>query len=133
MNAECINHLEELLDRKLTEKEQERFRRIKDILKISDNDALWDILIAMEYQRTYYEDLPQKIHSVTEEICQDIKSLAEHEVTIAQYKLAESVVAQAKNFSFRFNYMQIFIWGILFFIACMFSGAALMWMGYALG
>jgi hypothetical protein len=60
MNAEKIRQLETLLERELAPDEIERLRRVRDILHIADNDALWDMLTAMEYQRAFYEALPGK-------------------------------------------------------------------------
>ena len=48
MNAQKTAQLESLLGRPLGVEEKERLRRIKDTLHIADNDAMWDILTAME-------------------------------------------------------------------------------------
>ena len=61
MDAEKFDRMERLLDRSLSDEEKDRLRRIQDTLGIAENDALWDIIIAMEYQRKYYDELPEKI------------------------------------------------------------------------
>ena len=133
MNTEKISQLESLLGRELSTEEIEKFRTIKDILGLSDNDALWDLLIAMEYQRDYYEKMPERIQQVTENICQSIQGLAAQEAEKAQNQLVESVIEQSQNLSMRLNYISLVIWGTVLIIVCMLSGAALMWAGYSLG
>ena len=68
MEGEAFVRLEKLLGRELEQSEKERLQRIQDVLKIGPNDALWSIIAALEYQRAYYEELPQKIRTATEEI-----------------------------------------------------------------
>jgi hypothetical protein len=45
----------------LSEEETARLRGIGDALNLSPDDAVWDILAAMEYRRVFYEELPEKI------------------------------------------------------------------------
>ena len=61
MDATKFERLERLLDRELSDGEKERLRRIQDTLGIKDNDGMWDVIIALEYQRKYYDELPEKI------------------------------------------------------------------------
>ena len=68
MEGEAFARLEKLLGRELEQSEKERLQRIQDVLKIGPNDALWSIIAALEYQRSYYEELPQQIRTSTEEI-----------------------------------------------------------------
>lgn len=89
MEKEIISRLEKLLDRELDTEEKERLQRIKDTLQIGDNDVLRAVISAMEYQRTYYEKLPEKISSVTEKILAERSTAAEKEVRFAQSRLAE--------------------------------------------
>lgn len=67
MEGETLARLEKLLGRELGNAEKTRLQRIQDILKIGPNDALWSIIVALEYQRTYYEELPEKIREVSME------------------------------------------------------------------
>ena len=84
MNKEKIGHIEKLLGRELSEEEQERLARIQDILGIADNDALWDILIALEYQRAFYETLPKKISGASGAILAQLSAAADKEIAHAQ-------------------------------------------------
>lgn len=68
MKSEKIEKIQKLLNRQLRDSEIERLNRIQEVIEISDNDALWDIIIALEYHRAYYEELPQKIASLAGQI-----------------------------------------------------------------
>jgi hypothetical protein len=133
MDAETFGRVERLLDRELSIEEKERLRRIKDTLQISDNDALWDIITAMEYQRTYYEELPGKIALATAKIVQNISVAAEKEVALAQGRLAESVVKQAEKLSVKSHTHAVIFWGTLALFLLLLYGSLLMWAGYSIG
>ena len=133
MNAQKTAQIESLLGRPLSVEEKERLRRIKDILHIADNDALWDILTAMEYQRKYYEELPEKITQAAAEIFKELSVAAEKEVALAQSRLAESVVKQAEKLSLKTHIGSWLAWGGLAFFLLLLYGALLLWAGYCIG
>ena len=133
MDAEKVARLEKLLARELTPEERERFSRIQDLFGIANNDALWDIIIAMEYQRAFYENIPQEISQNVELTCERIKEIAENEVAIAQSTLAQTVVEQARKLSTKMNFTEVVSWGAFMLIASFLAGATLMWAGYSIG
>ena len=133
MNAQKTAQLESLLGRPLSVEEKERLRRIKDTLHIADNDAMWDILTAMEYQRVYYEGLPEKITLAAAEIFKELSVAAEKEVALAQSRLAESVVKQAKKLSLKSHIRSWLAWGGLALFLLLLYGALSLWAGYCIG
>jgi hypothetical protein len=133
MNAAKIRQIETLLNRELAPQEIERLRRIKDTLHIAADDAMWDILAAMEYQRTYYEELPAKIAGASEEIIRGISAAAEKEVAHAQSRLAESVMEQAKKMSVRINVVSILPLGLFALVSLLAFGSLLLWAGWRIG
>ena len=133
MNAQKTAQLESLLGRPLSVEEKERLRRIKDTLHIADNDAMWDILTAMEYQRVYYEGLPEKITLAAAEIFKELSVAAEKEVALAQSRLAESVVKQAEKLSLKTHIGSWLAWGGLALFLLLLHGALLLWAGYCIG
>ena len=133
MNKEKIGHIEKLLGRELAEDEQERLARIQDILGIADNDALWDILIALEYQRTFYEALPKKISGASGEIIAQLSAAADKEVAHAQSRLAEAVVEHAKSLSLNMRLSALVIPGLWALVSLLLFGCLLMWAGYCIG
>ena len=133
MNKEKIGQIEKLLGRELTEKEGERLTRIQDILGIADNDALWDILIALEYQRIFYEALPEKITGASAEILAQLSAAADREVAHAQSRLAEAVLEHAKTLSTKMRLSALVIPGLGALASLLLYGCLLMWAGYCIG
>ena len=133
MDATKFERLERLLDRELSDGEKERLRRIQDTLGIKDNDGMWDVIIALEYQRKYYDELPEKITLAATEIFKELSIAAEKEVALAQSRLAEGVVEQAKKLSLKTHISSWFAWGGLALFLLLLYGALLLWAGYCMG
>ena len=133
MEKEIISRMEKLLDRELDTEEKERLQRIQDTLQIADNDALWAVISAMEYQRAYYETLPEKISSVTEKILAELSIAAEKEVRFAQSRLAENVVKQVEKLSWKRHIHTWRAWGTAALFLLLLYGSCLMWAGFCLG
>ena len=133
MKADKIKRLETLWERKLSLEEKERLRKIGRIMGIGDNEALWDVVSALEYQRAYYEELPQKITAASAELLQGLSEAAEKEVSLAQGRLAESVVEQAKKLSVRNNVETLLPLGVLALASLIIYGSIMIWAGFCLG
>ena len=133
MKADAIKRLEKLLDRKLPDAEKERLRTIGRVLGIGDNDSLWAIVTALEYQRVYYEELPQKIAAASTEILQRLSGAAEAEARLAQGRLAESVTELARKLSVRINMETLLPLAVLALLSLLAFGSLLLWAGYCLG
>jgi hypothetical protein len=122
MNKTHVQRLEELLERALTEEETARLLRIKTTLEIDDNDALWDVLAAMEYQRAYYEELPQKIAGVSAEILKKIGTAQGSGASPLRLSSASRLEAAA-----------LLPLAFTFLAALLLYGSLLMWTGFCLG
>ena len=133
MNKAHIQRLEKLLERALTAEEISRLRRIKTVLEIDDNDAIWDVLVAMEYQRAYYEELPQKIATASTDILRGISVAAEKETVAAQARLTDSVVEQAKKLSVKINYASLLPTGLAALVSLLAYGSLMLWAGFRIG
>lgn len=133
MNAEKFNRLERLLERALSDEERERLRRIQDAVGIKDDDGMWDIIIALEYQRNYYDELPEKISLAAAEIIKGLSQAAEKEVALAQGRLAESVAEQAKKLPLQTHVCTWLLWGALMLFMLLLYGSLLLWAGYSVG
>ena len=90
-------------------------------------------MAALEYQRTYYEELPQKIAAASTEILQGISVAAEKEMGRAQSLLAENVVEQARKMSLRLNMETLLPMALVAIVCLVAYGSLLMWAGYCLG
>lgn len=133
MNREVSEALQKLLGRDLERAERDRLERIQDALNLGPNDALWAIIAALEFQRTYYEKLPEKIRQESAKVCSNISEMAEKEVANAQAQLAESVVAQAEKLSQVIHIKTWLMWGCLVLFMLAFFGCLNMWAGYCIG
>lgn len=133
MDEKKIDRLERLLERELSAEERERLRRIQDTLGIKDNDGIWDILVAMEYQRKYYDELPGKISQAAAEIFKELSHAAKNEVALAQSRLAESVVKQAEKLSLKTHVHTWLVLGMFALISLLLYGSLLLWAGYSIG
>ncbi|MDR3237490.1 MAG: hypothetical protein LBT84_03215 [Spirochaetia bacterium] len=92
MSMDAIARIEKLRGRKLSAEEAARLRETGNMLNLHAEDAVWDILAALEYQRVFYQELPDKIAGASMEILRGISVAAEKEAAAAQAKLADSVV-----------------------------------------
>ena len=133
MKADKIKRLETLLERKLSVEEKERLRKIGRIMGIKDDEVLWDVVSALEYQRVYYEELPQKIAATSADILREISEAAKAEAQRAQGQLAENVADLARKLSLRVNMETLLPLGILALVCLLGYGSLLLWAGFCLG
>ncbi len=64
--------VERLRGQKLTNEEKDMFIRMRDELRCNDEDAIWQIVAILEYQKTFYLDLPKKIAEKSEKVCREL-------------------------------------------------------------
>lgn len=133
MSADAITRIEQARGRKFTVAEAARLREIGSSLSLRDDDAVWSILAALEYQRTFYEALPEKIAGASKDVLQGITIAAEKETAAAQAKLTKSVVEQAQKLSVELNYATLLPMGIAALVCVLAFGSLTMWAGYCLG
>lgn len=132
-----IEHaFERLLDRKPSETEIKRLYRIKEALNLSDNDALWEILIAFESYDTLYRRYPALISSHTSKVLKDINEsmrlIAEAETKKALGSLTNAVSKSSASLAGKMtDAIRWQIWGfasiglVLFGSLCVFVGFVL--------
>ena len=65
---DTLKRLERIMGRKFTLEEHKRLTRIRDSLQLRDDDAVWTLFLALEYQRTFYTKLPDRIESLTTDL-----------------------------------------------------------------
>jgi hypothetical protein len=133
MSADAITRIEKLRGQRFSEEEAVRLREIGGALNLRDDDAVWNLLAALEYQRVYYEALPQKIAVASTEILQGISIAAEKEAGRAQSLLAERVAGLAEKMSLRVNIETLLPMGLVALVCLLIYGSLLMWAGICLG
>jgi len=97
-SAEAIKDQEELLarlrKRALTMEEKQRIHTVKTALKIADDDALWVVIIALQYHLSMYEEIPQKIQGAREALLKDaeteIRRLSQEQIEEQHQALIEA-------------------------------------------
>ena len=90
-----------LLRRELTDKEFQDIWHVKEVLEIRDDDALWDILIALNYYLFEYREFPTKIAEAAAEVLEGTQSaaatVAEAAIQKAHADLAAAVATAAQG------------------------------------
>lgn len=116
--------------RELSETEAARLREIGSRLNLREDDALWPLLAAMEYQRVYYEALPEKIAEASRAIMNGMAAAAEKETAAAQARLTDSVVKEARNLASKIQYARLVPMWLLALICLLVYGSLMLWAGF---
>lgn len=102
-----------LLGRAPTGEEREQLFRVKTALGLADNDALWLVLMALEYYRGLYEKLPGELEKASRELIENLRATASTTVGTslesARADLTKAVIAAAEQMAGRTaerNYVQ---------------------------
>ena len=121
---DTVIDLSKACGRELSEAEAARLREVGSRLNLRDDDALWPLLAAMEYQRIYYEALPEKIAGASRAIMDGMTAAAEKETAAAQAKLTNSVVKEAQNLASKIQYGKLVPMWLLAY------GSLMLWAGF---
>lgn len=130
MSMGSMIDLDKACGRKLSEAETARLREIGNSLNLREDDALWPLLAAMEYQRVYYEALPEKIAAASRAIMDGMAAAAEKETAAAQAKLTDSVVKEAQNLASKIQYGKLVPMWLLALICLLAYGSLMLWAGF---
>lgn len=130
MSMDRMIDLGKACGRELSEAEAARLRAIGNSLNLREDDALWPMLAALEYQRVYYEALPEKIAKASREIMDNMTSTAEKETAAAQAKLTDSVVKEALYLATKIQYGKLVPMGLLALICLLGYGCLMLWAGF---
>jgi len=83
-----------LFGRPPSDDERERIQKIRDALDISDNDALWAVILALQYHKALYDDVPRQIAESAQRSAQKIVASA---AKIAEQAAEKAVERTAKK------------------------------------
>ena len=130
MSMDTVIDLGKACGRELSEAEAARLREVGNKLNLRDDDARWPLLAAMEYQRIYYEALPEKIAGASRTIMDGMAAAAEKETAAAQARLTDSVVEEARNLASKIQFGKLVpMW--LFALICLLAyGSLMLWAGF---
>ena len=130
MSMDDMIDLGKACGRKLSEAEAARLREVGNRLNLREDDALWPLLAALEYQRVYYEALPKKIAAASKTIMDGMAAAAEKETAAAQARLTDSVVREAQNLASKIQYAKLVPMGLLALICLLAYGSLMLWAGF---
>ena len=130
MSMDTVIDLGKACGRELSEAEAARLREIGNRLNLREDDALWPLLAAMEYQRVYYEALPEKIAGASRAIVDSMAAAAEKETAAAQARLTNSVVKESRNLASKIRYDRLVPMGLLALICLLAYGSLMLWAGF---
>ena len=130
MSMDSVIDLGKVCGRKLSEAEAARLREIGNKLNLREDDALWPLLAALEYQRIYYEALPKKIVAASRTIMDGMAAAAEKETAAAQARLTDSVVKEAEYLASKIQYGRLVPLWLLALICLLAYGSLMLWAGF---
>ena len=130
MSMDDMIDLGKACGRRLSEAEAARLREVGNRLNLREDDALWPLLAAMEYQRVYYEALPKKIAAASRTIMDGMAAAAERETAAALAKLTDSVVQEAQNLASKIQYGKLVPIWLLALICLLAYGSLMLWAGF---
>lgn len=118
---------------KVTREEYHRLTMMQQALNLQDDDAVWMLFLAMEYQKAYYELLPKKISDTTSELLKRVRETADREVANAQNRLIQSVIEQTEKLTARVHIMPLMPIYLLIILCLMAFGSMSYWAGLCAG
>lgn len=130
MSLDTVIDLGKVCGRELSQAEAARLREIGNKLNLREDDALWPLLAAMEYQRIYYEALPKKIAAASRTIMDGMAAAAEKETAAAQARLTKSVVKEAEYLASKIQYGRLVPLWLLALICLLAYGSLMLWAGF---
>ncbi len=69
-----IEKYEEVIGRKLSNEEENKILKVKNVFNIHENDALWEIIIIFDYFTKICQDTPSQVESILKEFTQNNKN-----------------------------------------------------------
>ena len=133
MAVSAIKHLERMRGSKVTREEYHRLTMMQQALNLQDDDAVWMLFLAMEYQKVYYEQMPKKITDTTSELLRRVRETADREAANAQNRLIQSVIEQTEKLTARVHIVPLMPIYLLILLCLMAFGSVTYWAGLCSG
>ena len=130
MSMDTVIDLGKACGRELSEAEAARLLEAGSRLNLREDDALWPLLAAMEYQRIYYEALPKKIAAASRTIMDGMAAAAERETAAAHARLTDSLVREAEYLASKIQYGRLVPLWLLALIFLLAYGSLMLWAGF---
>ena len=114
----------------LNSAERERLLLLQKAMGIDDNDALWSVVIALQYHLLLYEKIPDRIANSADEATERVRETADATVQAAAAEvlrtLAQEVSRTASAIASRVHGRELAQWAVIatFVLGCVISGIA---------
>lgn len=99
--SELQSSFEKLTGQSLTDADAQRLYRVKNALHLADNDALWLLLMALDYPVTFYEKLPAQMKKASMDVLNDFRAtadaIAKASAEAAKANLAKAIATTAQQ------------------------------------
>ena len=95
--GELEQSFQKLTGRAPTDQDIQRLYRTKDGLGLASNDALWLVLIALDYHQSLYEKMPAKIGQTAEKVLTDVGHRAEQVLAAKAEEAQATLVKQVAD------------------------------------
>ena len=129
MSFDAPINMKKFCDGKLTPEQEARVREVALRLQIREDDAVWQLLEAMEYQRIFYEELPKRIEDTTGNLLKNVKDTAEVQVAQSKAELTKEVVEQARTLAVKLSWSKLLPFILGGIIAVLIFVAMMLWAG----
>lgn len=86
-----MDAFETLVGRQMSDAERQKLLKVRDALGIRDNDALWSLIIALEYYRSYHERIPAKLGAALDEALVKTKETADSVIAASSQEALEKL------------------------------------------
>ena len=90
-----------LLGHQPTDKEKQALYRARDALKLKPTDAIWQLLMVLQYYERLYEQMPARIETAAREVTKSVRAAAEAEATAAQEATRKALVGAVRDAAVR--------------------------------
>ena len=133
MSFDAPIDMKKFCDGKLSPEQEARVREVALRLPNREDDAVWQLMEAMEYQRIFYEKQPKRIEDTMGNLLKSVKDTAEAQVAQSKAELTKEVIEQARTLAVKLSWSKLLpfilsgIITILIFGAMMLFGQAIAW------
>lgn len=87
----------QLLGRQPTDQERQGLCRVRDALKLKATDAVWLLLMALQYYETLYEKVPARIAEEVERATKAVRRTAEAQAKAAQEETKKALMGAVEQ------------------------------------
>lgn len=108
--SELDDSFSKLLGRQPSDAERQQLYKVRDALGLKNNDALWLVLMALQYYQGQYEKFPQVIAQAAKDTLVNFKVTADATVKAAKADLAKAVASAAHEVAHNTSAKQMWQW-----------------------